>query len=900
MHMRHMMMPGILGHAVRSAILTVSILVAEFLSAAIMDYSGPVQPVQVTQTTDRIQYQAFDPARGVVEGQDVLSGFINLVQADGVLAWSDSTQVRLRAYDPSQGTWKKLDVPGVARTDLQTSQGVVTWSAASRVYMAVYDQTRHEWRGADLTPFTPPLNLTTAHGIVTWSSSSQFSTAIQYVAYNPVTGMWMDRPTQFNQVVSIQNLSTRDGVVAWSVQGTVYFRTFDPVAGAWVESSSTDAGSIFDLVIGDGIVTWSQSSLVRAVIFDPIRNAWRGTTFPPAAFVTNLRIASGSVLWSGGGTSRTAGYNVDSGNWGAGLTLPKALLGVSKASGNAPLDVYFFDQSLGASTWSWNFGDGTGSSSRRSPYHRFEMFGSNSVTLTVSSPTGGVFTATRGILSDIEKPSGTLLINNGEDFTTNALVTLTLTAVDNSGVVQSMRFSNDGGSWSAWEPFALSKPWIVASAMGTNIVFAQFQDRALNVSDPASDTISVDSTPQPTIQFAQQNYLLPEGTNSVAVEIRLSHSFGRPVAVDVFSTESTAMAGLDFEAVNQRITFTPGQTSRSVSVEIIDDADVELNETFFLSLANPTNGLAGGPATFTIVDDDLPSVSFATNRFSVLENVAGGEAIIAVRLSSPTGSQVEVDYLTMEGTAMSPVDYEDNSGRLVFLPGETEKAFAVLVLQDSEDEFPETVSLILQNPTNAPLGAIPNATLEILDDDPPRARFASASFKIRENDPNGAPIRVELSSPFDQTVDVNYALTAITATAGGDYFNIVSPLRFLPGQTNVTFFVNLNNDSTPENDESLRIALTGFNNATAGSPAETILTIEDDDRPRFHSSRLTDTGEFETQLSLPFGINIQVETSTNSGEWMVLTNVFNAPTNILIVDTNGIGSWRRYYRALIP
>ena len=879
----------------------VSLLAWHSLTAAVLDYSGPVQPVQVTQSSDLIEYQVFDPVRGVVEGQDSLSGFIEPVQADGVLAWGDSTHVRMRTYDPSLGMWVKLDVEAMARPDLQTQDGVVTWGTSSRVHMAVYDQTRHEWRRRDLAPLAPPLNLTTTHGIVAWSSSSQFSTVVEYVAYNPVSGAWVDRSTQYNQVVSIQDLKTSGGVVAWSVVGTVYFRAFEPVSGSWEEAFSSDSGSVFDLVVGDGIAAWSQSSLVRAFIFDPTRHEWRGGAFPPSAFVSNLRISSGSVLWSGGGNSRSAGYNAGTGTWNLPLTAPRALFGVSTNAGNAPLDVYFFDQSLGASSWSWNFGDGTASSSRRSPYHRFQTFGSNAVTLSISTPTGGVFSVTNVILTDIEKPTGAVLINNGEAFTTNALVTLGLTAMDNSGTVASMRFSNDASSWSAWEPFAPSKQWIVGSAMGTNTVFAQFRDAAQNISDPVSDGIFVDTTPPPTISFGQQNYFFAEDTNTVAVAVRLSHAFGRTISVAVQSVESSATTGQDFEAVNQQLVFEPGQTNHIVDVTILDDEDIELNESFFLSFNNPTNGMAGAPATVTIVDDDLPSVSFGGSLFTVAEDVESGEAIITVVLSAPTGVMVEVDYETMAGTASHGSDYQNQTGHLVFPPGETERTFTVPILQDTEDEFPETVLLRLHNAVGAPLGSVPEAVLEILDEDPPVARFTSTTFTTRESAPDGAMITVELSSPFDEEVTLNYTLSSISAVAGGDYLNFTSPLRISPGQTNLEFSVNLLNDGAPENDETLRIRLTGFINATAGTPIETILTIEDDDRPRFHAARLTPEGHFETEIAVPFGISIQVQVTDSFNSWSTLTNIINSPsTNVVIHDSDAVILPRRFYRAIVP
>jgi hypothetical protein len=57
-----------------------------------------------------------------------------------------------------------------------------------------------------------------------------------------------------------------------------------------------------------------------------------------------------------------------------------------------------------------------------------------------------------------------------------------------SGVSQ-MRFTNDGITWTDWEPYATSKPWILTAGNGTKTVYVQFQDSAGNLSGVFSDTI---------------------------------------------------------------------------------------------------------------------------------------------------------------------------------------------------------------------------------------------------------------------------------------------------------------------------------------------------------------------------------------------------------------------------
>jgi F-box protein 2 len=66
-------------------------------------------------------------------------------------------------------------------------------------------------------------------------------------------------------------------------------------------------------------------------------------------------------------------------------------------------------------------------------------------------------------------------------------------AMDGASVVVGatmVRLSNDGTTWSAWQPFAPTIPWTLGSGSGTHTVYVQFQDAA-GVVSTVTDTIDV-------------------------------------------------------------------------------------------------------------------------------------------------------------------------------------------------------------------------------------------------------------------------------------------------------------------------------------------------------------------------------------------------------------------------
>ncbi len=96
------------------------------------------------------------------------------------------------------------------------------------------------------------------------------------------------------------------------------------------------------------------------------------------------------------------------------------------------------------------------------------------------------------IILDTVPPTGSIAINNGAQATSSASVTLSLTASDAGSGVQSMRFSDNGSTWSLWEPVAATRAYVLPGpAGGYNTVRVQYRDAAGNYSAIYSDYIFV-------------------------------------------------------------------------------------------------------------------------------------------------------------------------------------------------------------------------------------------------------------------------------------------------------------------------------------------------------------------------------------------------------------------------
>ncbi|QSB44331.1 hypothetical protein IDJ81_13580 [Tsuneonella flava] len=85
--------------------------------------------------------------------------------------------------------------------------------------------------------------------------------------------------------------------------------------------------------------------------------------------------------------------------------------------------------------------------------------------------------------------------------------------------------------------------------------------------------------------------------------VSLSASYSSPISVNYATANGTAL-GLDFTSQSGTLTFSAGQTSKTISIATKPDAMVEGNETFYLNLSSATGGatISDNQGIGTIID----------------------------------------------------------------------------------------------------------------------------------------------------------------------------------------------------------------------------------------------------------------------------------------------------------
>jgi endo-1,4-beta-D-glucanase Y len=122
------------------------------------------------------------------------------------------------------------------------------------------------------------------------------------------------------------------------------------------------------------------------------------------------------------------------------------------------------------------------------------------------------------------------------------------------------------------------------------------------VVEPPEEVIPVVSISGATVAEGES------GSALASLTISLSEAATQPVAVNYQTSNGTATAGEDYEASSGQVSFAVGETSKTISVSIYGDTQVEADEQFYVTLSSPVGAVLDvgtATATNTITNDDV-------------------------------------------------------------------------------------------------------------------------------------------------------------------------------------------------------------------------------------------------------------------------------------------------------
>ena len=216
-------------------------------------------------------------------------------------------------------------------------------------------------------------------------------------------------------------------------------------------------------------------------------------------------------------------------------------------------------------------------------------------------------------------------------------------------------------------------------------------------------SMKIEGTTNPAVNVSISDVTVTEGVELTAdFVVSLSRATSGVVTVDFTTGDAsdTADPANDYFEDDGTLTFQPGETQKTISILVEDDAVAEGDETFDVVLSNLKGAtLADATGTATIVNADplTVSISNATATEGVDETID-----FTVSLNRATNRKITVNVLFSSDSAIFS-DITDPADPVVFEPGETTKTYSFGVVDDMVNEPSETFTVVLQSPLSADL-----------------------------------------------------------------------------------------------------------------------------------------------------------------------------------------------------
>lgn len=261
---------------------------------------------------------------------------------------------------------------------------------------------------------------------------------------------------------------------------------------------------------------------------------------------------------------------------------------------------------------------------------------------------------------------------------------------------------------------------IIASPGTATISITDNETSTSSVSSGAASSSSTNVNG--TLSLAASTYGVLENVGMVTITVNRAGGSTGTVGVTYATSNGTGTSGTDYNATNGTLSFAAGETSKSFTVTINDDSNVDGAKTFSITIGTPTGGASLGTSTaLATIFDNESTTDFGTGSLKVIKSSfdvseSAKKVDITVQRVGGTKGSVSVNYNTTNATAVSGTDFTATSGTITFAAGESSKIVTIPIVDDSNTEENDYFFFDINSPTsNATLSSPSTATINIFD-----------------------------------------------------------------------------------------------------------------------------------------------------------------------------------------
>ncbi len=277
----------------------------------------------------------------------------------------------------------------------------------------------------------------------------------------------------------------------------------------------------------------------------------------------------------------------------------------------------------------------------------------------------------------------------------------------------------------------------------------------------------------------------------------------------------------EFLAQTGTVTFADGETSKEFTVHVNADTLGEYDETFSVSLGNPSYGstAAATTATGTVINDDAVLL-IAADHASTPEGDTGEETPFTFTVTRSGDTTVTSSVLwQVIPSGTNPANAQDfggvyQSGAVAFGIGETTKSITITVAGDNTGEMAEGFSVELSDAVGATILEGTASTL-IDNDDTGLTLTAVGSAEKYEGDSGTTffTYRVERLGSNTATVSLDWHVEGVGSypITASDFVGNTLPsgsITLAPGQTIYDIQIPVAGDNVLGPDQNFRVVLT--------------------------------------------------------------------------------------------
>ncbi|MCV6593663.1 MAG: hypothetical protein OIF48_11965 [Silicimonas sp.] len=307
-----------------------------------------------------------------------------------------------------------------------------------------------------------------------------------------------------------------------------------------------------------------------------------------------------------------------------------------------------------------------------------------------------------------------------------------------------------------------------------------------------------------------------DGTTNAVFEVRLSRAYSGTLSLDYTTADGSAKAGSDYTAKSGSLSFSPGQTTKTVTVPVLGDNVVEGGEYFSL-IVTPDISAAlviandGQDSTgiADILDDDTSTVLPVLSLLPTVGTESAGPQFV-VYLDKPSVGATQFSYRTLSGTAIEGWDFRVTEGTAIIPAGETSITVGVSPFSGTT-ETDENLTLEVFDPVGAVLaggGPSLRATGVMLEGSSVDLFVSDPVLIEGDSGTSEAQFEVRLSRPHTTDLTFTYQTVDGSAKAGSDYTAASGTLIFKAGQEVATISVDVAGDTAIEASEFFSLLVT--------------------------------------------------------------------------------------------